>query len=133
ITAPTKRSSARRRVCAFLALVWLTALLAFIALAIRASTADVLSVDVSIARRVQALPGWLGVWFDFENWLGATVPLAAVTFVAAAALSRRGQKLEALVMLATFLPRIGDTLVKKLVAEPRPSSSLIHVQFPHDN
>jgi undecaprenyl-diphosphatase len=112
--------------------VCLLALVGFVGGAIRASSGEVLPLDVSVARDVQSLPGWLAAFFDFENWLGDTVPLAIVTFVAAAVLLQRRRSLEAVLMLASFLPRIGDVLVKRIVDEPRPSSDLVSVRFPHD-
>ena len=107
--------------------VWLVAFAAFIALALRASTDHVWSIDLSLARRIQDGPGILGPPSDLANWLGSTLPLSLITVAAALALLARRLPVEATLVLATFLPRAADLAVKHLVGEARPTADLVRV------
>ena len=113
--------------------VWLVALAAFIALAARASTDHVWSLDLSLARRIQDGPGILGPPSDLANWLGSTLPLALITAAAALGLLARRLTLEAVLVLATFLPRAADLAVKHLVGEARPTADLVRVSIMPDS
>jgi hypothetical protein len=53
-----------------IATVWLALLACFIALALRASTDEVLGIDVTLERWVQSLPSVAGDVFSLPNWLG---------------------------------------------------------------
>ncbi|HEX5140112.1 MAG TPA: phosphatase PAP2 family protein [Dehalococcoidia bacterium] len=62
------------------------------------------------------------------NTLGYGLPLTALTLVLAVLLLRQQQRLLALGMLMTFGVRWSDVAVKAIVAEPRPSPTLIRAQ-----
>jgi undecaprenyl-diphosphatase len=113
--------------------LWLATVIAFVALAVRAASGHVLAIDASLADAIQDLPRSFGRLFSFENWLGDTVPLACLTVLIALLFLARGRKLEALLIVLTFLPRLADVLIKNAVKEPRPSADIIRVAFPHDN
>lgn len=113
--------------------VWLLLLVCFIALALRAAYGDVLAVDVTLTRWLQRLPEATGAIFSLINWLGNSWPLTAVTLAAASAFAWRGDRDAALLMLLSFLPRISNSAVKRLVSEPRPDAELVRVEFPHDH
>ena len=106
-----------------LTIVWIFILAAFIGLAIRASTGNVLPLDLSLARAVQDLPSPASLMFKTTNWLGDGIPLATVTLGAAAVLQIRRCSGRAVLMLFTFIARLGDVIVKVIVSEPRPSST----------
>ena len=116
-----------------LTIVWIVILAAFIGLAIRASTGNVLPLDLSLARAVQDLPSPASLMFKTTNWLGDGIPLATVTLGAAAVLQIRRCSGRAVLMLFTFIARLGDVIVKVIVSEPRPSSHLVHVEIAPDN
>jgi len=113
--------------------VWLVALAAFIALALRASTDNVWSIDLSLAQRIQDGPGILGPPSDLANWLGSTLPLALITVAAALGLLARRLPVESTLLLATFLPRAADLAVKHLVGEARPTADLVRVSSMPDS
>ena len=114
------------------AIPWLAVLVSFVGLAIRAGQGSVLPLDVTLARAVQDLPSFLEPIFHVTNWTGDGVPLATVTIISAAALQASHCTRGALLMLSMFLARSGDVVVKHVVAEPRPSPALIHVEWPFD-
>jgi undecaprenyl-diphosphatase len=116
-----------------LGFVWLLSLFLLVMLALRAHYGGALSLDVTIAKQVQALPTVLGAWFDFENWGGDGLPLALVVIAGSLLLLARGHRLEAALLAGSFLIRAADVAVKHLVLEPRPSPDLVRVSFPHDD
>ncbi len=107
--------------------IWVVAMVAFVALAVRAAAGDVLGIDLRIARAIQDLPPALGAVFDFANWLGGSWPASLVTVGAAGVLAARRQKTAALLVLATFVPRAVQQGIKYIVEEPRPTADLVRV------
>lgn len=115
------------------AAAWLALLACFIALALRASTREVLQVDVTVVRWVQSLPDLTGGVFEAVNWLGNGPPLSAIALTAAAVLIYRRDLPAAAALLLTYVPRVFNDLIKLLVSEPRPDPMLVTVEYPHDN
>jgi undecaprenyl-diphosphatase len=113
--------------------VWLALLACFIALALRASTRDVLGVDVTLERWVQSLPSVTGDVLSLANWFGNGPELSVVTLAAAALLIYRRDLPAAALVLLTYVPRTFNDLAKSLVSEPRPDPDLVRVGYPHDN
>lgn len=116
-----------------IAAVWLMLLACFIALALRASTGNVLGIDVTLERWVQSLPAVAGDVLSLANWFGNGPELSVVTLAAAAVLIFRRDLPAAAVVLLTYVPRTFNDLAKVLVSEPRPDPGLVRVGYPHDN
>jgi membrane-associated phospholipid phosphatase len=113
--------------------VWLALLTCFIALALRASTGEVLGTDVTLERWVQSLPAVVGDVLSLANWFGNGPAISIVTLAAAALLIYRRDLPAAAVVLLTYVPRVFNDLAKEVVSEPRPDPKLVRVGFPHDN
>jgi membrane-associated phospholipid phosphatase len=116
-----------------IAAVWLALLLSFVSLALRASTREILQLDVTLERWVQSLPDVGGDVFSLANWLGNGPALSVIALLVAAVLIYRRDLPAAALMLLTYVPRMFNDLTKLLVSEPRPSATLVRVEYPHDN
>ena len=103
-----------------IAAAWLVLLGCFVALALRASTDQVLGIDVTLTRWVQSLPGVAGDAFSLPNWLGNGYGLTIVALVASATFIYKRDLQASALMLLTYVPRVFNDLFKQLVDEPRP-------------
>src|SRR6478672_5148249 len=101
-----------------LAGVWIVLLACFIGLALRASTANVLGIDVTLERWVQSLPEIAGDVFSLPNWLGNGQAVRIVTLLAAVIFIFRRDLQAATLVLLTYVPGIFNDLTKLLVNEP---------------
>jgi undecaprenyl-diphosphatase len=116
-----------------IAAVWLALLACFAGLALRASTRNILQLDVTLERWVQSLPDVAGGVFSLANWLGNGPALSVIALTVAAVLIYRRDLPAAALMLLTYVPRVFNDLMKLLVNEPRPDATLVRVEYPHDN
>lgn len=124
-----KRDVSLKVVAAF----WLVLFLCFVGLALRASTHEILQIDVTLERWVQSLPAVAGDVLSVPNWLGNGQALNIIVLAAAALLIYRRELTAAALVLLTYVPRTFNDLTKLLVSEPRPDANLVRVEYPHDN
>ncbi len=112
---------------AALAALWLTCLIAFVALGLYVSARDAPGVDLDLARAVQDLPNVLGPLFDAVNWLGSGWPVSLLALCLAGVFLTRGLRLETALLALSFAARGTQALMKELFAAPRPLPSQVDV------
>lgn len=126
--AVSPAAAAQRSLLPFLATLWMALLVFLIFLVVTAKFFDYFPADVYIAHRIQDIDvaGFSG-FMDFMNALGSAWMFVPLTVGLAVLLAGRNAWLEAVLMIATFLPRYVNGWVKEAVDRPRPSSDLIDV------
>jgi undecaprenyl-diphosphatase len=108
--------------------LWLAAAALFVFLGFMAAFYDRFPADERIAHEVQAIDvAALGGFFHVENALGSALVYISMTIALAVAFAARGLGGEALLVLATFAPRVANGFVKDWIERPRPSPELVDV------
>ncbi len=113
------------------AFLWAIVGATFVVLAVFARFYDYFPSDVSIAHRIQSIdvPAFSG-YVDFVNVVGNGWVLIALALIGATTLVLARGWLEAILLLITIGPRVGNSVLKDAVQRPRPSPELTHVSDP---
>ncbi len=108
--------------------LWTAVAVLFLFLAILASFYDRFPSDERIAHAIQGIDvPVFGGFMSFINAVGDAWINVPLTLAAAAILVWRRAWFEAVLVLVTFLPRGFNSLIKEMVARPRPSPELVEV------
>ncbi len=119
-----------RRIRATVAEIYVAvALIAFLVLAIFALTSKYFVFDLSFTREMQEFtPPWFETLMIFISWFGYPPQVVVITLLIVALLIVLGYRWEGVSVLIAAILSLGlDTLVKDLVARPRPAANLIMV------
>ena len=113
------------------ALLWALVAATFAELGAFARFYDYFPSDMFIAHRIQLIdvPAF-GGYVDFVNLAGNGWVLIGLALIGAAALVLARRWLEAILLLLTIGPRLGNSVLKDVIQRPRPSSELLHVPDP---
>ena len=128
VTQTAARTASNRRRLPWGVSLWLVLLAVFSVLALLAGFFDRLPGDEQLTDAFQSVNvPVLGGALDFSNLVGATWVYPPLTLGIAAALAFAGARWEAVLVLATLIPRMLNGMVKGLVERPRPSPELVEV------
>ncbi len=107
----------------------LLALIAFAGLALLANTTPIFQPDVTITRNLQEeMPAWFGILMQAISWPGYGIQSAAIILIVSVVIAMLGLRWEAIaVALSGIVAGALNTLVKIVVARPRPEANLVHV------
>lgn len=107
----------------------LTALAAFLGLAIISNTTPYFNLDLLFSREIQSSPpAWISFTLRWVSWPGYLVPSIILSLLVAFVLAVLGERWAAVsALFGSGLSGIVNYLVKIIIRRPRPSSNLVEV------